>query len=412
MNTKAALRHLAGQEAHGSAAETRLAAGRKGSREGGRRGGALRPRPGLRIAVVGCGYWGSKHVRVLSATPGVAAITIVEPDAALARATQASFPAARISPTLIQELPHVDAVVIATPPQSHARLAMQALTAGKHVLVEKPLATSTEEAMMLVDQARRSGVVLMVGHTFRYNPAVRELRRRLCAGEFGQIYYIHSARLNLGLYRPDVNVIWDLAPHDISILNFLLDATPSAVDAWSTSLAFGGVEDLAYIRLDYDKPRVTGYAHLSWLDPCKTRSVTVVGSERMAVYDDLAEERLRIFDRGIDGGEGLAPPHERPPRYRYGDIVSPHIRPDEPLALQDRHFVDCIRDNLVPETSGEDALGIIATLEAISRSMRPRSQMPVMTAPIRGFFKGHAPQARPEAAQGETVEGLAGELRP
>jgi len=409
MNNSAEVGQAAGRAEPRDSAAARASPGRQ---EAGRRGAGFRSGSGLRIAVVGCGYWGSKHVRVLSATPGVEAITIVEPNAALARATHATFPAARICSALDQELRHVDAVVIATPPQSHARLAMQALVAGKHVLVEKPLATSTEDAMMLVEQARRSGLVLMVGHTFRYNPAVRELRRRLCAGEFGQIYYIHSARLNLGLYRPDVNVVWDLAPHDISILNFLLNATPSGVDAWATSLAFGGVEDMAYIRLDYDKPRVTGYAHLSWLDPCKTRSVTVVGSERMAVYDDLAEERLRIFDRGIDGGEGRMPPHERPPRYRYGDIVSPHIRPDEPLALQDRHFVDCVRDNLVPETSGEDALGIIATLEAISRSIRPRRLMPVTGAPARGRGTGHAPQPLPEPAQGAAMDGLAGGARP
>ncbi len=369
----------------------------------GRRGGMLLPTgSGLRIAVVGCGYWGSKHVRVLSGTPGVAALTIVEPNAALARATQAAFPAVRVRSTLQEALRSIDAVVIATPPETHAQLAMQALAAGRHVLVEKPLATSTEEAQMLVEQARRSDVVLMVGHTFRYNPAVRELRRRLRAGEFGRIYYIHSARLNLGLYRPDVNVIWDLAPHDISIINFLLDAAPVAVDAWGDSLAFGGVEDIAYIRLEYEKPQVTGYAHLSWLDPCKTRSVTVVGSAKMAVYDDLAEERLRIFDRGIDDGEGLAPLHERPPRYRYGDITSPHIRPDEPLALQDRHFVECIRDKLVPETSGEDAIGIIATLEAISRSIKRRRLLPVTAALPGGGLAAVMSEARPAAIQALT----------
>jgi predicted dehydrogenase len=242
----------------------------------------------------------------------------------------------------------------------------------------------------LVEQARRSGVVLMVGHTFQFNPALRELRRRLRAGELGRIYYIHSARLNLGLYRPDVNVVWDLAPHDISILNFLLDATPAAVDAWGASLAFGGVEDVAYIRLEYEQPKVTGCAHLSWLDPRKTRTVTVVGSEKMAVYDDLAEEPLRIFDRGVWCAEGCAPSHERPPLYRYGDIVAPHIRPDEPLAVQDRHFVDSIRHNTPPETSGEQALGIVATLEAIDRSIRQRRSVPVARAP------GPEPEPEPE----------------
>lgn len=362
---------------HGAPARTRAA------KSSGRLGGVMIQRdPGLRVAVIGCGYWGSKHVRVMSSTPGVGRITLVEPDLLRAHAMQTAFPATRLCATLEAALPEVDAVVVATPPQSHAAVALQALQAGKHVLVEKPLATSTAEAQVLVEAARRAGVILMVGHTFQYNPAVRELRRRLRAGEFGEIYYIHSARLNLGLYRPDVNVVWDLAPHDISILNFLLDATPKAVDAWGASLAFHGVEDMAYIRLEYENPAVTGYAHLSWLNPRKTRTVTVVGSERMAVYDDLAEEPLRIFDRGVQGQRSFAPSHERPAQYRYGDIIAPHIRPDEPLAVQNRHFIDCIRQNAVPQTTGEQAVGIIATLEAIDRSMRPRGVMPVLAHPL------------------------------
>ncbi|CAH2605704.1 Gfo/Idh/MocA family oxidoreductase (plasmid) [Rhodovastum atsumiense] len=332
---------------------------------------------GLRVAVVGCGYWGSKHVRVLSATPGVAGITLIEQDLALARSLQVRFPTTTICTSLNEALPYVDAVVIATPPESHGELALAALRARKPVLVEKPLTTSLDEARLLVAEARRSGALLMVGHTFQFNPAVRELRRRLQAGELGEIYYIHSARLNLGLYRPDVNVIWDLAPHDISILNFLLDAVPRSVDAWGASLAFGGIEDMAYVKLQYDDPKVTGYVHLSWLDPRKTRTVTIVGSRKMAVYDDMAEEPLRIFDRSVHGHEGSPPSHERPAMYRYGDIVAPYIRPDEPLALQDRHFIDSIRQNRVPEASGEQALGIIAALEAIDRSMRNRGQVTV-----------------------------------
>jgi predicted dehydrogenase len=335
------------------------------------------PAAGIRIAVVGCGYWGSKHVRVLYSTPGVAHIALVDLNVCLARALQSSFPASSICETLEQALPLVDAVVIATPPRSHASLTLKAIRAGKHALVEKPLTTSLGDALCIAEEAERVGTVCMVGHTFQFNPAVRELRRRMHAGEFGQIYYIHSARLNLGLYRPDVNVVWDLAPHDISILNFLLDAEPKAVDAWGASLAFAGVEDMAYLRLEYDDPKVTGYAHLSWLDPRKTRTLTVVGSKKMAVYDDLAEEPLRIFDRGLHEPGSLGPSHERPPSYRYGDIVAPHIHPGEPLALQDRHFIDCIRHGLVPEACSEKALSIVAVLEALDRAMRHRSPVPV-----------------------------------
>lgn len=333
--------------------------------------------PGLHVAVVGCGYWGAKHLRVLSAAPSVRGLVLVERDRALCERLRCAFPAALAFSNLDAALPHVDAVVIATPPQSHTELAIAAMRAGCHVLVEKPLATSTAEARILVEEAQRAGTILMVGHTFQFNPAVRELRRRLAAGEFGEIYYIHSARLNLGLYRPDVNVVWDLAPHDISILNYLLDATPTATTAWGASLAFDAVADLAYVRLEYERPRVTGYAHLSWLDPRKTRTVTVVGSKKMAVYDDLAEERLRIYDCGVTGCGDSAPSHERPLTYRYGDIVAPHISPDEPLSVQDRHFVDSILRKVEPETNGAQALAIVAVLEAIDRSLQLRARVPV-----------------------------------
>jgi predicted dehydrogenase len=282
---------------------------------------------------------------------------------------QQIFPAARSYRSIQAALPHVDALVIATPPQTHAELALTAVREGKHVLVEKPLATSLLDAESLVEAAHLANLITMVGHTFQFNPAVRELRRRLVSGELGQIYYMHSARLNLGLYRPDVDVVWDLAPHDISILNYLLGSQPSSVMAWGDALAFGGIHDLAYVRLEYQNPKVMGYAHLSWLDPRKTRTVTIVGSEKMAIYDDLAEERLRIYDRGLEGDIDGTPPHERPPTYRYGDMIAPHIRSDEPLAVQDKHFIDSIRTRTEPETSWTSGLVIVAVLEALQQSM-------------------------------------------
>jgi predicted dehydrogenase len=314
---------------------------------------------------------------VLSATAGVSAVALIERDQSLCRRLQHIFPAARSFRSLQAALPHVDALVIATPPQTHAELALTAVREGKHVLVEKPLATSLMDAESLVEAARLTNSVAMVGHTFQFSPPVRELRRRLASGELGQIYYIHSARLNLGLYRPDVDVVWDLAPHDISILNYLLDSYPSSVIAWGDALAFGDIHDLAYFRLEYTNPKVAGYAHLSWLDPRKTRTVTVVGSEKMAVYDDLAEERLRIYDRGLEGDINGTPSHERPPTYRYGDMIAPHIRPDEPLAVQDKHFVDCIRTHTEPETSWTTGLAIVAILEALQKSMLQGRLVPV-----------------------------------
>jgi predicted dehydrogenase len=335
---------------------------------------------GLAVAVVGCGYWGAKHVRVLSTLPEVARVIVVDPNPKIRDAIVAAFPGVEGAPELRKVLPHVQAVIVATPPRNHAEIALQALRAGRHVLIEKPLTTSLAEARLLVAEADRYGAVLMAGHTFEFNPAVRELRRRMDEGELGTIHYIHSARLNLGLYRPDVNVVWDLAPHDISIMNYLLRSTPTTVGAWGSSHACGDVKDLAYIRLDYGQRGVMGYAHVSWLDPRKVRRVTVVGSRKMAVYDDLAEERLRIFDCGIEGGPGAVDqpaPFERPVSYRYGDIVSPHIHFEEPLALEDRHFVDCIRQRGSPQSDGASGMAVVAVLEAIDRALATGRDLPV-----------------------------------
>lgn len=324
---------------------------------------------GVRVGVVGCGYWGAKHVRVLSGIDAVSQIAVIDPDPASRDQLLTAFPACRPYQDLASALPEIDALVIATPPCSHAELGLQALRQGKHILVEKPLATSLADARLLVDEAAAQDCWLMVGHTFEFNPAVRELSRRMRRDELGEIRYIHSARLNLGLYRTDVNVVWDLAPHDISILNFLLRSRPVAVTAWSSRNASLSVEDLAYIRLDYREPSVAAYVHVSWLDPKKVRKVTVVGSRKMAVYNDLDEERLRIFDRGVDGAADAAPNYERPFSYRNGDIVSPHIRFDEPLATEDRHFVDSIRNGTPPETDGWAGLVVVAVLEAIDQSL-------------------------------------------
>jgi predicted dehydrogenase len=215
----------------------------------------------------------------------------------------------------------------------------------------------------------------MVGHTFQYNAAVVELRRRMNEGELGDILYIHSARLSLGLYRTDVNVVWDLAPHDISIMNFLLDAEPTAVRAWGSANLSASVADLAYFQLEYAERRVTGYGHVSWLDPRKVRQVTVVGSRRMALYDDLADEKLRIFDRGVEAGVKDTADHQLPVSYRYGDIVSPHINFQEPLLLEDRHFVECVLTNSCVMSDGLSGLAVVSALDAIDRSLASGSRI-------------------------------------
>jgi predicted dehydrogenase len=279
-------------------------------------------------------------------------------------------------------------------------VALQAIEAGKHVLVEKPLAPTSAGARRLESAAAAAGVVLMVGHTFEYNPAVRKLRQLVQGGELGEVYYIDSARLNLGLYQNDVNVILDLAPHDISIINHVLGRKPVAAQAWASRHAHRRFEDVAYLRLFYDDffddRGLAANIHVSWLDPCKVRRVTAVGSEKMAVYDDLAaDERIRVLDKGVclpDGDDMTQPPMS----YRYGDIVVPFIAPDEPLALQDRHFVECIASGARPLTDGQNGLAVVEALEAAELSRRLARPVLLEELSSDGRFaragNGHAPR--------------------
>lgn len=325
--------------------------------------------------MVGCGYWGSKHARVLHAADGVEQVVLVDSRQDRLLSLSRSYKTAASYNDLRLALPHVDAVVVATPPSTHVPLALQAIEAGKHVLVEKPLAPTSDGARILERAAAAAGVVLMVGHTFEYNPAVRKLRDLVQSKELGEVYYIDTARLNLGLYQNDVNVILDLAPHDISIINHVLGRKPIAAQAWASRHAHPRFEDVAYVRLFYDDffddRGLSANIHVSWLDPCKVRRVTAVGSQKMAVYDDLAaDERIRVLDKGVclpPEGDNMTQP---PWSYRYGDIVVPFISPDEPLAVQDRHFIECVATGARPLTDGANGLAVVEALEAAELSRR------------------------------------------
>jgi predicted dehydrogenase len=319
----------------------------------------------VHVAVVGYGYWGSKHVRVLSTMPDVA-VTVVDSDERRLEEAAAHYPSVESTATDIDDvLNRVDAVLVATPPASHVTVAMQALAAGKHVLVEKPLATSVADAEALVAAAADNDLQLMVGHTFEYNPAVRQLRDIIRSGQLGRVLYIDSARLSLGLYQRDVNVIWDLAPHDISITSYLLDELPVATSVWAQRNIGLWREDVAYLRLDF--PTTHAFVHVSWLNPDKVRRTTVVGERRMAVYDDMSDnERIRIYDIGVDPGEIDNPhmAHEMPVSYRTGDIISPFVPFREPLMVQDREFIDSILSGTRSATPGERGLEIVKVLAA------------------------------------------------
>lgn len=351
----------------------------------------------LRIAVVGCGYWGSKHVRVLSQQPGVE-VVLVDLDERRREALAQAFPAASLSFARLEDaLGMIDAAVIATKPTTHHALAATALAAEVHVLVEKPLATSIPDALDLIRLAEQRDLVLMSGHTFEYNPAVWKLKEIVSSPEFGEILYIDAARLNLGLYQPDVNVLWDLAPHDISIINFLLERLPTEVCAWGSRHAELH-EDVGYLQLRYGASSLTANVHVSWLDPCKVRRITVVGTNQMAVYDDVAtDDRIRVYDKGLEIGRGDGPLHEQPLSYRIGDITSPYIDFREPLHIEAEQFVDAIRGLGVPQSDGWSGLEVVRVLVAADHSLRTGMHEPITALPAepRAHWVPPEPNATP-----------------
>lgn len=344
---------------------------------------AVHPREGgtaglVRVGLVGYGYWGSKHVRVLAGLPDVS-LTVIEGQRDRLVAASKSFPAINVASSLDEVRDELDAVIIATPPRSHGKLALQALQAGLHTMVEKPLATSVSDAEALVQAAEAAGRTLMVGHTFEYNAAVWKLKQIITSGELGRILYIDTARLNLGRYQNDCNVIWDLAPHDISIVSYLLDEFPDSVSVWARCNVGDKYDDIAYLRLNFSS--ASAFVHVSWLHPNKVRRVTVVGDRKMAVYDDLSDtERIRVYDEGValaDIDDGPAP--LMPVTYRTGDIRSPFVEFVEPLLVQDSHFIECVRTGRRPQTPGERGLDVVKVLAATDKAVLTGS--PVLVRP-------------------------------
>jgi len=340
---------------------------------------------GQRVGVVGAGYWGSKHVRTLMSLEAVSSVCVIDPSEERRNAITRVFPRVDGYRTLGAALDDVDAVIIATPPSTHAPLALEAISRDVHVMVEKPLAVNSAEGRAMVAAAYAHGVTLMVGHTFEYHSAVWSLRDMVQSGELGELYYFDTARLNLGLYQHDVNVLLDLAPHDVSILNYVLGSTPSVVECWGSRHAHPRLEDVAHLRLFYeDVPGVsTGstsghgvYAnvHVSWLDPKKVRRVTMVGSNKMVVFNDLdAEERIKVHDKGVTAAPGAAGATDLtavPMSYRYGDITAPYLVVNEPLRVEDEHFLDCVQTGMRPLTDGANGLAVVEVLEAAQKSMR------------------------------------------
>src|SRR5213078_1221104 len=261
----------------------------------------------------------------------------------------------------------LDGVVIATPVRTHYRLAKEALLSGKHVLVEKPLTASLAQAQELVTLAQAQGRILMVGHTFEYNPAVTELRKLVQNGDLGKIYCVEAERVNLGLFRQDINVIWDLAPHDVSILLYLLGKKPEKIKVQAHAHLQSHIEDVAHLDLEF-ADGMNAHIHVSWLHPCKIRRVTVIGDARMVVYDDTnPAEMIKVYNKGADV-------HADPVvSYRYGEITIPHIDWIEPLHLECEDFANSIRTGTKPRASGEVGLAVVKVLAAAQKALEHRT---------------------------------------
>ena len=328
----------------------------------------------IRIGVVGCGYWGPNHIRVFSALRGLGARMVLAADREAARREHIAglYPWVRleIEAEAVLDSPDVDAVVIATPVHTHYEFARRALAAGKHVLVEKPFVTEVEQGQHLIDVAGRNGRVLMTGHTFEYTAAVNKMRDMLAEGMLGDVLYVRSERVNLGLFQKDINVLWDLAPHDVSILIYTLQRVPTHVAATGSAHVTRGVEDVVILTMEFG-PAVMANVIVSWLDPRKVRQMTVVGNRKMLVYDDLsANEKIRIYDKGVEGPKHYDSFGEFQYSYRYGDIVTPMLKEAEPLRVECEHFLDCIRRGATPRSSGESGLQVTRVLAAAQRSLR------------------------------------------
>lgn len=352
----------------------------------------------IRIGVIGCGYWGPLHVRVFDSLPG-AAVTMVA-DLSPQRLAHISerYPHVATTERLDDLLAGpVDAVVVSTPAGTHAAVATQALLCDKHVLVEKPLATEVAAAEALVALAAARGRTLMSGHTFVYHAAVRELRRLLVAGELGRLLYIDSARLNLGLHRKDVDVVWDLAAHDIAILRFILNADPLSARAHGAAFHDPGVAEVAYLELRYPGA-VLANLHVSWLDPVKVRRMTFVGDRRMAVWDDVeAVAKLRVYDRGMERRPYYDDFGAWQVAYRFGEGEVVPLDFAEPLRLQAEEFLRAIDAGDAPLTSGADGLAVVRTLARATAALRigpvndAEDEANDMAAPVEYAIAARAP---------------------
>ena len=332
----------------------------------------------IRVGVIGYGYWGPNLVRNFMAAPGSAVTRVCDLRHERLSSLGKLYPAVKTcsdANELIND-PEIDAVIIATPVSSHYELALAALRAGKHVLVEKPLAARSDQARELVDEAAARKLVLLVDHTFVYTDAVRKIRELIASGQLGEIYYYDAVRVNLGLFQHDVNVIWDLAIHDLSIMDYVLPSKPVAISATGISHVPGQPENVAYITFFFSSAQIA-HVHVNWLTPVKVRHTLIGGSEKMILYDDLEpSEKLKVYDKGINVTPGRAEDvYKLLVSYRSGDMWAPRIDTTEALQTEALHFIDCVENNKQPETDGPAGLRLVNMIEAAEVSLRDRGRL-------------------------------------
>lgn len=332
----------------------------------------------VNIGVIGYGYWGPNLVRNFAEIPGAEVRTVSDFKPELLAKAKTRYPTLNVTIDCCDIFtdPKIDAVAIATPVSTHFELALAALQAGKHVLVEKPMTVSSEQAMRLIEEAERRNLVLMVDHTFVYTGAVRKMHDAIATNVLGKIYYYDSVRVNLGLFQHDVNVIWDLAVHDLSIMNYVLPYQPYAVSATGMSHVPGEPENIAYLTLFFED-NLIAHIHVNWLAPVKVRRTLIGGSQRMIVYDDLEpSEKVKIYDKGITlNGNSAERVYQMLIGYRTGDMWAPHLDMTEALRTEGLHFIDCIQQGNRPITDGESGLQVVRILEAATQSMKQHGRL-------------------------------------
>lgn len=337
----------------------------------------------IRIGVVGCGYWGPNLVRNFTHAPGSEVVAVCDVRRERLDHIRTLYPSigATTDYRELLRMPGIDAIAIATPVSTHFDLAWQALTAGKHVLVEKPLAATTGEALRLTAEADRRKLTLMVDNTFVYTAAVRRMRDLVASGELGDVYYYDSVRVNLGLFQHDVNVLWDLAVHDLAILDFILPAKATAVSATGMRHVPNQPENIAYLTVFFENSLIA-HVHANWMAPVKIRRTLIGGSQKMLLFDDLEpSEKIKIYDKGITIADDPATVYQMRIGYRTGDMWAPNLELTEALAVGARHFIDCVETGARPQTDGASGVRVVRILEAATRSMAERGR-PVELAAI------------------------------